>query len=160
MGTFSSCKKKEDIVHADTAKTMAKNFSLKSLAGDTISLSDFDNKVLVMFFFGYNCSFCKASAPEIQASLVAPFASRSDYIVIGLDVWNGLNPAVEAFRTSTGITVPLLLNASAVGSDYGTTNDRLVVVDRMGYIRFKGNQAALKDISAVKEKVDALLLTR
>ncbi|MDP1623448.1 MAG: TlpA disulfide reductase family protein [Bacteroidales bacterium] len=157
FGPLSSCKKKEAVIPADTAKTMATDFKLKSLSGDSLGLSDYTNKVVVLFFFGYSCSYCKASAPEIQANLVVPYASRTDYAVLGLDVWNGLNSAVEAFKNSTGVSFPLMLNASAVGSDYGTTNDRLIIVDQTGYIRFRGNQGAIMDIDAAKQKVNELL---
>ena len=157
-GTLSSCKKEEPSQMADTAKTMAKDFSLKALSGDTLTLSNHGDKVVVLFFFGFGCSYCKESAPGIQASLVEPYASRSDYLVIGLDVWNGSATAVESFMNSTGLSVPMLLNASAVGKEYGTTNDRLVVIDKMGYVRFKGNQAAIKDIGSVKQTVDELIM--
>jgi hypothetical protein len=78
-------------------------------------------------------------------------------VIAGLDMWNGTIAAVEAFRSSTGLSSPLLLNASGVAGDYKTTNDRLIVIDKMGYIRFKGNQSAIKDLDAVKMKVNELL---
>ncbi len=157
IGPFSSCKKTEEVIPADTLKTIAKDFKLKTLSGDSLGLADMTNKVVVMFFFGYSCSYCKASAPEIQSNLVSPYASRTDYLVAGLDMWNGTTSAVDAFRSSTGLSSPILLNASGVAGDYGTTNDRLIVVDKMGYIRFKGNQSAIKDIDAARVKVNELL---
>jgi peroxiredoxin len=156
-GPFSSCKKTEEVIPADTLRTLAKDFKLETLAGDSLGLADMKNKVVVLFFFGYSCSYCKTSAPEIQRNLVTPYASRTDYMVAGLDMWNGTTAAVEVFRSSTGLSSPLLLKASGVAGDYETTNDRLIVVDKMGYIRFKGNQAAIKDIDAAKMKVNELL---
>jgi peroxiredoxin len=157
IGPLSSCKKKEEVIPTDTLKTLAKDFKLKTLSGDSLGLRDMNNKVVLLFFFGYSCSYCKASAPEIQSNLVAPYASRTDYLVAGLDMWNGTTAAVEAFRTATGLSTPMLLNASVVATDYETTNDRLIVVDKLGYIQFKGNQSAIKDIEAVKLKVNELL---
>jgi peroxiredoxin len=157
IGPFSSCKKTEEQIPADTVKTMAKDFKLKTLSGDSLGLQDMSNKVVVLFFFGYSCSYCKASAPEIQSDLVAPYASRTDYLVVALDVWDGTADKVESFRNSTGLSVPMLLNASGVADSYGIPNDRLVVIDRMGYIRFKGNQSAILDTEAAKQKVNELL---
>jgi peroxiredoxin len=155
--SVTSCKKKEENVPPDTTKVMAQNFALKSLAGDSVKLADLENKVVVLFFFGYSCSHCKSSAPLIQSKLFAPYGSDTSYSVLGLDVWNGFDNAVESFRSSTGVTFPLLLNASGVSGSYGTTNDRLVVIDKMGYIRFKGNQSAEKDVDAAMQKVNELL---
>ena len=157
IGPFSSCKKTEEPIPADTVKTIAKDFKLKTLSGDSLGLMDMNNKVVVLFFFGYSCSYCKTSAPEIQGNLVMPYASRNDYVIAGLDMWNGTTAAVEGFRTSTGLSSTLLLKASGVSGDYNTTNDRLIVIDKMGYIRFKGNQSAIKDIDAAKMKVNELL---
>lgn len=159
VGPLSSCKKEEEekLIPADTLTTMATDFKLKTLSGDSLGLADINNKVVVLFFFGYSCSHCKTSAPEIQGNLVTPYASRTDYAIAGLDMWNGTSAAVEAFRSSTGLSSPLLLNASGVAGDYKTTNDRLIVIDKMGYIRFKGNQSAIKDIDAAKMKVNELL---
>lgn len=153
-----SCKKKEDNpVAPDTTKIVAPGFSLLSLSGDTLDLIELKGKVVVLFFFGYTCSHCKESAPVIQTSLVNPYVGRSDYIVLGIDVWNGTETYAGAFKTSTGVTFDLLLNGSATGSAYGTTNDRLVVVDREGYIRFSGQQAAKDDAAAAVSKVNTLL---
>ena len=33
-----------------------------------------------------------------------------------------------------------------------------VVIDKMGFVRFKGNQAAIRDIGAVKQTVDELIM--
>lgn len=157
-GPLSSCKKEEKIIPAETVKMMAADFSLRSLSGDTIRLSDQRDKVVVLFFFGFGCPHCKESAPRIQESLVAPYVSRTDYLLVGLDVWNGSPSAVESFRNTTGLSVPMLLNASGVGTVYGTTNDRLIVVDKAGYVRFKGNQAAYKDLEAAKQVVNELII--
>ncbi|MBE0647165.1 MAG: redoxin domain-containing protein [Bacteroidales bacterium] len=156
-GILSSCKKKEAEIPPDTTKTMAPAFSLVSLAGDTVSLDQLNGKVVVLFFLGYSCHYCIESAPEVQSMVANMYASNSNVVVLGLDVWDGGTAQVESFKTETGVTFPLLLNAGITGTAYGTTNDRLVVVDQMGYIRLTGQQAAYKDIDAVKGTVDMLL---
>jgi peroxiredoxin len=135
----------------------APGFTLTSLDGPAVSLSSFNNKVVVLFFFGYNCSSCKAVAPSVQTTLVTPYASRSDYMVLGLDQWNGNAASVQGFKTATGVTFNLLLNASGVATQYKSTYDRIVVIDKMGKIAFSGKQLASLDINAAKTKVDQLL---
>lgn len=155
--TLSSCSKDDDTIEPIEMGTDAPEFTLKSLTGSDVSLSNFDNKVVVLFFFGNNCPSCKAAAPNVESMLVTPFASSSDYILLGLDQWNGNAASVEAFKSATGVTFPLLLNASGVASDYKTTFDRIVVIDKSGKIAFSGKQSAASDIAAAKAKVMELI---
>jgi peroxiredoxin len=135
----------------------APDFTLKSLSGSDVKLSNYSNKVVVLFFFGNGCPSCKAAAPSVESMLVTPYSSRTDYVVLGLDQWNGNAASVEAFKVSTGVTFPLLLNASGVAADYKTTFDRMVVIDKAGNIAFTGKKAVSSDITDVKTKVDELL---
>lgn len=132
-------------------------FSLKSLSGSDVKLSDYSNKVVVLFFFGNNCPSCKAVGPKVESQLATPFASRADYQILGLDQWNGNSNSVQAFKTSTNVSFPLLLNASGVAADYKTTYDRLVVINKAGKIVFSGKQNASSDVAAVNAKVKELL---
>ena len=137
--------------------TLAPGFTLKSLEGSDVSLSNYKNMVVTLFFFGYNCPSCKAVAPSIQSMLVTPFASNSNYAVLGLDQWNGNAASVQAFKTLTSVTFPLLLNAAGVASDYKTSYDRIVIIDKSGRIAFSGKQLASLDIDAAATKVTELL---
>jgi len=137
--------------------TMAAAFELKSLTGQTVKLSDFKDKVVVLFFFGNACPSCKAAAPSIQTMLQGTFGSNSSFALIGLDQWDGNAASVESFKTATGVTFPLLLMASSTAKAYSTTYDRLVVVDKSGNIVFSGKQLAGSDLGAVKSKVEMLL---
>jgi peroxiredoxin len=152
-----SCQKEE--TPEPLAEGSAPDFTLTSLDGMNVKLSDNLGKVVVLFFLGSSCPSCKAAAPDVQSMLVTPFANRSDYKILGLDQWNGNSAAVQSFKTVTGVTFTLLLNASGVASEYKTTYDRLVVVDQMGDIVFSGKQGAAADISEVKQKVESLLGT-
>lgn len=161
--TLSSCSVNDaelvddapDVVPIDTPN--APNFTLTSSTGSVVSLSSFSNTVVVLFFFGNNCPSCRAVAPNIQNMLVTPYAARTDYAVLGLDQWNGNTASVVAFKTTTNVTFPLLLNAASVAAAYKTTYDRIVVIDKTGRIAFKGNQSATSDIAAARAKVIELL---
>jgi peroxiredoxin len=157
MSWLTSCEEENDDQPDPIAMGDAPDFTLKSLAGDSVSLSDFENKVVVLFFFGNACPSCKAAAPSIESTLVTPYAERTDYMVLGLDQWNGNMSAVEGFKNATSVTFPLLMNASGVATNYGTAYDRLVVIDQAGDIVFSGTRGASSDVSTVKAKVDMLL---
>lgn len=135
----------------------APDFSLNSSDGNQVKLSDFSGKVVVIFFFGNSCPSCKAAAPSIQSKLAAPYSSNSSYQILGLDQWDGNSASVQSFKIVTGVSFPLLLTASSVATNYKTTYDRLVVIDKSGNIVFSGKQGASSDVDAVKAKVDELL---
>jgi peroxiredoxin len=155
-GMLTSCRKTDEIPPVNQQFTLAPDFSLKTLDGDTLSLLDLKNNVVVLYFLGYGCIYSKTSAPEIQTRLVVPYSFRSDYRVAGLDIWNGTLAEVESFRNATGFQVPLLMNASSVSDAFGIKIDRLVVIDQMGYIRFTGTRSAILDIDEVKSIVNKL----
>jgi hypothetical protein len=83
--------------------------------------------------------------------------SRDDYAVLGLDQWNGNASSVRSFKRATGVSFPLLLDASGVVADYKTTYDRLVLVDKDGLIAFSGSKVATADIQTVKKKIQDLI---
>lgn len=157
--SFSSCSKDEtdNPVITPSTGTMALAFELKSLTGSTVKLSDFKDKVVVLFFFGNACPSCKAAAPNIQTMLQGTFGSNPGFMLVGLDQWDGNAAAVESFMKSTGVTFPLLLMASPTAKAYSTTYDRLVVIDKSGNIMFDGKQGAGSDLAAAKTKIEMLL---
>jgi len=141
----------------DTKATMAPAFELKSLTGNTVKLSDFKNKVVVLFFFGNTCPACKAAAPSIQTMLQNNFGSNASFMMLGIDQWDGNMASVESFMKSTGVTFPLLMMGSGTAKAYSTTYDRLVVIDKAGNIMFNGTQGAASDLAAAKAKIEMLL---
>lgn len=132
-------------------------FKLTALNGTTFDMADQDNKVVILFFFGNSCPSCRAVGPDIQKKINEVFKDKSDFVIVGLDVWDGNNSAMNSFKDLTGISFPLLLNASDVAKSYGTTYDRLIVVDKKGKIAHKGTRAASNDISTVEALVKDLL---
>jgi peroxiredoxin len=159
---FTSCNNDDDDMapvenQDETKATMAPAFELKSLTGTTVKLSDFKNKVVVLFFFGNGCPSCKAAAPSIQTMIQNNFGSNASFMLVGIDQWDGNMASVESFMKSTGVTFPLLMMGSATAKAYSTTYDRLVVIDKAGNIMFNGMQGAASDLAAAKAKIEMLL---
>ena len=99
-------------------------FTLESVGGNNVSLSDLTgSKPVVIFFFGNSCPLCKASAPSVESKINAAFKSQIN--MIGIDTWDGNKSSVQNFASSTGVTFDLLLKGSSVQSNYNTTYDRL-----------------------------------
>ena len=132
-------------------------FSLQTSTAEDINLSDHEGKVVTLFFFGHGCPPCRGVAPSVQDQLADPYSSNDDYVILGLDVWDGNSSSVDAFETVTEVSFPLLLNASSVARDYETTYDRIVVIDQNGGISFSGTQAVSSDLETAKTHIDSLL---
>jgi len=147
----------QDQMDDDKSGKAAPEFELTALSGSKIKLSDYKDKVVVLFFLGSSCPLCKAAAPSVEKELKEAYAGNADYVILGLDTWDGNNSAMQSFKDVTKVTFPLLLNASAVAKDYDTTYDRLVVINKTGNISHSGTRATTNDISTVKTKVDELL---
>ena len=147
----------DDMMMSDGNSSAAPGFELTALDGTKVKLSDQKDKVVVLFFFGNTCPSCKSVAPDIQQKLNEDYKDEMDYVILGLDVWDGNNSSVQSFKDNTNVTFPLLLKASAVSKSYNTTYDRLVVIDKSGKIAHSGSRAATNDLTTVKSKVDDLL---
>ena len=63
-----------------------------------------------------------------------------------------------SFKNATKVSFPLLLGASGVAADYKTTYDRLVLVDKEGFIAFSGSRLAASELQSVKNKLDELFV--
>jgi len=89
--------------------------------------------------------------------LVDPYADKADYLVLGLDYWNGDIDNVRAFGNDTGIGIPLLLDAGNVGTNYKTFYNRIIIIDKDLNVVFSGTKEVSLDILAAKGKVETLL---
>lgn len=147
----------EDVDISGVVGTTAPAFTLTSSIGNQINLFDFNNKVVVLYFFGNDCPYCIAEGSVIEDSLVKPFLNHSDYVLLGLDFWNGSMDLVKSFQQSSGASFPLLLDAGDVALNYKTTYNRIVIIDKNKNVVFSGTQCVTKDLSAIRQQLDLLL---
>ncbi len=125
------------------------DFEVNLQGGGMYSLSAQAGKVVFVYLFGNSCPFCIASGPSIESSIYQVFAGNSEFTAVGVDTWNSSSSeaSVSSFRNKTGITFPLAIKAGFVASDYETTYDRLMVIDKHGKLVHKGVLAADNDIN-------------
>lgn len=87
------------------AKPANMNFTLKDLAGKSVSLSSFKGKVVLLNFWATWCGPCKAEIPgfvELQAKY------KDTLVVVGYSVDDPADKA-QAFATEYKINYPILL---------------------------------------------------
>ncbi|MCG8372083.1 MAG: peroxiredoxin family protein [Balneolales bacterium] len=139
-----------------TPGTPAPDFTLTSLAGETYTLSELEGKVVYIFFYGAECPHCRANGPVTETEIHQTFRSDTNFVALGLDTWNLSTSSNQAFRSVTGITYPLLLNARQTLVDfYGTSSayDRSVVISSVGNIVYQGTGFVNTDFETVKNRI-------
>jgi peroxiredoxin len=131
------------------------DFEVTLLGGETFKLSEQEGKVVFVFFFGNNCPSCKAVAPNIESEIYQGFMDNEQFVAVGLDTWNSSSSVstVTAFKNSTGVSFPLAINAGDVATSYGSTYDRLMVIDSEGILVHKGAIGAKNDIDNAVEAI-------
>ncbi|RNC84503.1 MAG: hypothetical protein ED557_05855 [Balneola sp.] len=141
---------------------IAPNFSYTSLNGQEISLSEFRGKVVYLFFYGAGCPHCRSNGP-VTETINQQFLSNPDFVALGLDTWNLSASQNISFRSATGISYPLLLNARQSLVDYygnAGAYDRSVVIDSEGRIAYQGSGFVNTDsdrvISVIQEELNTL----
>lgn len=134
----------------------APDFSYTSLEGDQYTLSNYFGDVVYIFFYGADCPHCKQNGPVTEDEIHQEFIDNPNFTALGLDTWNRSASANESFKSVTGITYPLLLNAEQSLIDYyGNTSsyDRSVVIDPNGKIAYMGTGFVNTDADKVKEVI-------
>ena len=111
----------------------APDFTLDSLDGDAITLSDLEGQVVVLDFWATWCRPCVRSMPHLQ-ELYERYAEQ-EVVVLAINVAQERDEVAE-FIAETGYTFTVLLD-----SDSGVTDDyrvqgipHTVVVDREGEV--------------------------
>ncbi|MFI2130071.1 redoxin domain-containing protein [Lysinibacillus fusiformis] len=141
------------------------DFTLTSLDGEDITLSDLRGKKVVLNFWATWCPPCKAEMPHMQ-SFYDEYGKEKNVEIVAVNLTTAERDVtadakvdtVMTFRDSFELTFPILLDSdpdNSVGADYQIiTIPTTYFIDSNGYI-----QRAIKgpmDVDMLKEYVDAL----
>lgn len=126
----------------------APDFELTSLKGQTIRLSQYRGKPVIVNFSATWCPDCKKEAPILQNA----HASHPELVVLSIDL-NEDSQTVQAFADKYGLTFDILLDRDGrVGDVYRVyAIPTLYFVDRDGTIR-----ARLVETSSSQQLEEAL----
>lgn len=112
----------------------APNFSLKSVKGKTVKLSDFKGKIVIVDFWATWCPPCRKGIPDL-VSIQKKF--KKDVVVIGisLDAEKTIKDVPE-FVKNYKINYPILYGDEKVVVDYGGIQSipTTFVIDRKGNV--------------------------
>ena len=96
----------------------APDFTLETLGGELVSLSDYRGQVVVLNFWATWCAPCRAEMPEFQA-LWEEHEAAGDLVVLAVDFQEGA-AQVNGFVEEFNLTFPVVLDASGeVVDEYG-----------------------------------------
>ena len=146
------------LLPAQNVNDQAPDFTLDAIDGSNFTLSQQNDKVVFMFFFGWNCFHCKANGPNTQSDIYEQYKNNDDFVAIGVETWDGNASGTQGFINITGIKYPVLLYGSSLLTKYKTTYDRIIIVDKQGIIQYKSNDVANKSVTAEASNIINTLL--
>lgn len=139
----------------------APDFTLSELgSGESVTLSDFNDKVVYIFFYGAGCPHCRINGPITETEIFQMFKENENFKAFGIDTWNNSTSQNISFQNVTGITYPLLLNGRNSLLDYygnTTSYDRSVVIGSGGIVEYKGNAFVNSDYEDVNDVIQSQL---
>ena len=100
-----------------TQSTVAPDFSLESLDGPTMRLSDLRGKAVLLNFWATWCGPCKIEMPWF-VDLQKKYGSQGLQIV-GVAMDDASKDDIAKFAKDMGVNYPILIGKEAVGDQYG-----------------------------------------
>jgi thiol-disulfide isomerase/thioredoxin len=100
-----------------TQSTLAPDFSLESLDGKTLRLSDLRGKAVLLNFWATWCGPCKIEMPWF-VDLQKQYGSQGLQIV-GVAMDDASKEDISKFAKEMGVNYPILIGKESVGDQYG-----------------------------------------
>lgn len=135
----------------------APDFAINTTGGKTLRLGDLQDKVSVIFFFGADCPPCRRAGPDIESKIFQEFKDNDKFAMIGADQWNMNAASVDDFVSTTGITFEVGVQGADMAKAFGTTFDRIVVLNDKSEIVYRSPSRASGRIDEAVDVVKDLL---
>ena len=139
---------------------LAPDFGMRLVSGDSIRLSQYRGKVVMLQFTASWCGVCRKEMPFIEKDIWQKHKDDDDFVLLGIDRDEPLDK-VQAFAKATGVTYPLGLDPGAdifaLYADRKAGITRNVLIDRDGRIVMLTRLYDEKEFAALVEKIDKML---
>ena len=130
----------------------APNFTLTTLDGKKVRLSDFRGKPVMLNFWYASCPGCLQEIPGMQRFYAAELAAGKHFVILGVNSVDDLQTA-QQFAQQSGLTYTLVMDQNQqVATLYNlTATPTSYFIDTLGIIRFV--QVGPVDEATLQQKV-------
>ncbi|HEX9654856.1 MAG TPA: TlpA disulfide reductase family protein [bacterium] len=134
----------------------AKDFTLKTFNGQTVSLSDHKGKVVLLDFWASWCTPCREEMPYLD--ILQKTYGGEGFTVLAINIDNQPKNALEFLKRYSIKLTPLWDDKKAVVSAYDVeTMPSAVLIDQRGWIRFLQSGFKVEDFQKYKMEIEKLL---
>ncbi len=136
--------------------------AIDAATGDSVRLSDFRNKRIVMLQFTASwCGVCRREMPEIERRIWQRHKDNTSFALLGIDR-DEPDTTVINFAKKTGVTYPLMLDPGAdifgLYADKRAGITRNVIIDRDGRIVMLTRLYDEEEFNQMVNVIDSLLV--
>lgn len=132
--------------------TLAPDFTLTDIDGNTFSLSDFRGQVVILEFFATYCGSCIDEIPHLMAIQQTRSLNQA-FVIVAVSIWDqDTNERLRQFRDEYTIPWILARDTANVRRDYGVSAlPTLFVIDQDGYVAYQHIDVIVETYTLVKE---------
>lgn len=115
---------------------MAPDFTLKTITGETVQLSELKGKKVLIYFFAPWCSICHMSGGNLNALRKARNEDDLEILVVGLSY--EFNGEIQDFSNELQLTMPVLYGEEQQMIDYKIKGfPTYFVIDEEGKVQYR-----------------------
>lgn len=140
---------------------MAPDFTLQTISGETVKLSDLRGKVVMLQFTASWCGVCRKEMPAIESDIWKKHKDNANFYLLGIDRDEPIE-TVQKFVEQTGVTYPMGLDPNAdifaLFADRKAGITRNVIVNPEGRIVMLTRLYNEEEFAEMCAKIDELLM--
>jgi len=150
--------KRTPAANAQMRNGVAPDFTLDSLAGKPVKLSDFRGKAVLLNFWATWCGPCKIEMPwfvELQKQY-----GPEGLQIVGVAMDDASPKDIAAFAQDMGVNYPVLIGKESVGDEYGGVQflPESFYIDRNGKVVDKA--FGLKGRGEIEDEIKKIVASR